>query len=564
MDIGVQILNFNIRDDTGKYKLIHNTKIMTNTNKVITLSLSIIVVLGVFAFQPFSKIDTGIFSAKTASAFDGGGSGGSTGGGGGYDGGYGGDSGCCGGGGGYDGPSPDPSPDPTPVTPVVYPAKCVSLTASRTTVPHGGANVTLTWATQNASYVTLSGYGSVSGNGSKTVFVNSNTTFVLTASKTGSGDGGISSSDTCTVTVKVQPPVTVPATCDAFTSNKTSLPYGGGNVILTWATTNATSVSIDNGVGTVAADGSKSVFVPSTRTYTLTAVGTGGNDTCTVTVTVQPPVDDLTPRCDYLNVSDNDVEEGDRVTLSWGTTNANRVTISPNIGDVANDGSTTVTVNDDTTYTLRARNLDNGQEDTCTVTVRVDEDEDDDDDRRTPRCELDISDDKVKRGERVTLSWETTYVDDVRIRDDRGNTIFDTDDYSRSDRKRYFDGSIDLIINQSTEFTLTAGGVDGGSKTCRVDVDVDDIAIYEKRDQGYVIALASVPYTGFEAGTFLTFLFYAILTLWALFVAYILVIKKSSIFGFSLYGQASMNETDLENRKKVEALVAKYAGTNSK
>jgi len=373
------------------------------------------------------------------------------------------------------------------------------------------------------------------------------------------GTGG---NDTCTVTVTVEPQNEKPAQCLYLNANKTVVHPDGETVTLSWETKDASSVSINNGVGTVSANGSKNVFVDSNRTFTLTAVGATGNDTCAVTITTKPVEHDA-PRCEYLRVSDDDVEEGDRVTLSWETTNADRVTISPNVGDVSDDGSTTVTVNDDTTYTLRARNLD-GQEDTCTVTVRVDEDEDDDD-RRTPRCDLEISKDRVKRGERVTLSWETTNVDDIRIRDDHGKTVFDTDNYSKSERKRYFDGSIDIVINQSTEFTLTAGGVDGGSRTCRVDVDVDDIAIYEKRDQGYVIALASVPYTGFEAGTFLTFLFYAILTLWALFVAYILVIKKGSILGFSLYGQqAGMSETDLENRKKVEALVAKYAGPNSK
>jgi hypothetical protein len=543
---------------------------------------------------------------------------------------------CCGDG---DGGGMDPcerglcNPPQPPV-----PASCDFLNANPTTLPHGGGNVNLSWGTTNATSVSINqGVGTVAADGSRSVFVGSTKTFTLTAVGTGGND-------TCAVTVTVRPATPV-ASCDFFTANRTSLPNGGGNVTLSWGTTNATSASINQGVGSVPVDGSRTVFVNATKTFTLTAVGTGGNDTCAVTVTVdssQPVAECLylnasktvvdedgenvtlswdtnnatsvsisgigsvaesgsrtvfvntnrtftltavgtggndtcavtihvdeqeeeTPRCDYLNASDTRVEEGDRITLSWGTTNADRVTISPDLGDVAQDGSATVTVDEDTTYTLRARNLDNGQEDSCSVTVRVEEDEDEDDDRKTPRCDLEISDDRVKRGERVTLSWETTHVDDIRIRDDRGNTIFDTDNYSRSERKRYFDGSIDLIINQSTEFTMTAGGVDGGSRTCRVDVDVEDIAIYEKRDQTPVISLTQVPYTGFEAGKFLTFLFYAILTLWALFVAYVMVIKKSSVFGFSLYQKGPhISESDMEDRKKVEALVAKYAGTSWK
>ncbi|PIR85671.1 hypothetical protein COU14_03075 [Candidatus Kaiserbacteria bacterium CG10_big_fil_rev_8_21_14_0_10_44_10] len=432
---------------------------------------------------------------------------------------------------------------PPPPTPA---AVCSYFDVSPNTVPYGGGNVTIAWQTSDATSVSINnGVGTVSANGSKTVFVSSDTTFQLTAIGTGGNDTH------CVDSVTVNPPPTPAATCDSFTADRYNVPYNGGNVLLSWETTNASSVSIDNGVGNVSADGSKNVYVDSTTTYTLTAVGAGGNDTCTVTITkgaAQAPI------CDYLRVSDDEVEEGDDVTLSWETTNATSVSIDNGIGNVSADGSKTVEIDDDTTFTLTAVGT-NGS-DTCTVRVEIEEEED----KKTPRCELDISKDRVKRGEKVTLSWETTNVDEIVIKDDRGNTIFDTDDYSSSKRKKYYDGEIDVIINQSTEFRMKAEGEDGGSRTCKVDVDVDDIAVYEKRDQALVIALTQVPYTGFEAGAFLTFLFYAVLTLWALFIAYILVVKKGSVLGFSLYGAtAGMSETDVENRKKVEALVAKYA-----
>lgn len=356
---------------------------------------------------------------------------------------------------------------------------------------------------------------------------------------------------------KETPPPTPAAKCESFTSNRTTVPHNGGNVVLTWDTTNATSVSINNGVGTVSADGSTTVYVNANTTFTLTATGTGGNDSCTVSITKENQTD--SPRCDYFRVSDDEVEEGDYVTLSWGTTNASSVSINNGIGSVSNNGSKSVKIEDDITYSLTVSNSYGTAN--CTVRVEVEEEEEK---KNTPKCELDISKDRVNKGDKVTLSWETKYVDEIVIKDDRGNTIFDTDDYSSSKRKKYFDGEIDVIINQSTEFRMTAYGEDGGKKTCKVDVDVDnDIAIYEKRDQALVIALTQVPYTGFEAGSFLTFLFYAVLTLWALFIAYILVIKKGSVLGFSLYGKnAGMSEADVANRKKVEALVAKYAGQN--
>jgi hypothetical protein len=438
--------------------------------------------------------------------------------------------------------------DPPP--PPKAPAKCVSLTANKTTLPNGGGNVVLTWKTQNATSASITGVGAVSVNGSKTVKVTKATTFTLTVK-------GVGGNGSCKVSVKVQPAEV--AKCVSFTANRSTVPEGGGDVTLTWKTQNAKSVSI-SGIGAVAANGSKTVNVTSNTTFTLTVKGAANNANCVVKITVKPDEEEKTSKCVSFDANKTRVDEdGENVTLTWETENATSVRIS-DIGNVNRNGSTNVFVDEDTTFTLTVEGADN--DDSCKVTIRTDEEEEDE---KTPRCELDISKDRVKRGEKVTLSWETTHVDDIRIRDDHGNTIFDTDDYRSSERKRYFDGEIDVIINQATEFTMTAGGVDGGSKTCRVDVEVDDIAVYEKRDQGYVIALTQVPYTGFEAGTFLTFLFYAVLTLWALFVAYILVIQKGTVFGFSLYGNtAGVSATDMENRKKVEALVAKYAGSSWK
>ncbi len=63
----------------------------------------------------------------------------------------------------------------------------------------------------------------------------------------------------------------------------------GGSTTLSWgAVTNATSATIDQGIGGVATPGSTSVSPGSTTTYTLTASGCGGVATSQVTVTVNP------------------------------------------------------------------------------------------------------------------------------------------------------------------------------------------------------------------------------------------------------------------------------------
>jgi len=77
----------------------------------------------------------------------------------------------------------------------------------------------------------------------------------------------------------------VPAPTATFSANPTTIPQGGSST-LSWSTTNATSVSINNGIGPVAASGSLAVQPAATTTYTLTATGLGGTATPSTTVTV--------------------------------------------------------------------------------------------------------------------------------------------------------------------------------------------------------------------------------------------------------------------------------------
>ncbi len=60
----------------------------------------------------------------------------------------------------------------------------------------------------------------------------------------------------------------------------------GGSAVLSWATVNATSVTIDNGIGVQPPSGSVSVAPSKSTTYTLTASGAGGTASATTTVTV--------------------------------------------------------------------------------------------------------------------------------------------------------------------------------------------------------------------------------------------------------------------------------------
>jgi peptidoglycan-associated lipoprotein len=67
----------------------------------------------------------------------------------------------------------------------------------------------------------------------------------------------------------------------------------GGSATLSWNSTDATQLSIDQGVGAVTAQGSTKVTPSDTTTYTITATGPGGSASATanVSVNVPPPVE---------------------------------------------------------------------------------------------------------------------------------------------------------------------------------------------------------------------------------------------------------------------------------
>jgi len=98
----------------------------------------------------------------------------------------------------------------------------------------------------------------------------------------------------------------------------------GQSSTLSWSTTNASSVSIDNGIGTEPANGSLVVSPTATTTYTITATGAGGTKTATATVTVNSSTS--LPTVSFT-ANPSAITAGQTATLNWSTTNATSVTI---------------------------------------------------------------------------------------------------------------------------------------------------------------------------------------------------------------------------------------------
>ena len=82
------------------------------------------------------------------------------------------------------------------------------------------------------------------------------------------------------------PPAAAPVAPTARLSVDPASITEGESATLSWNTSNATDVSIDNGVGKVNTEGSQTITPGTSMTYTLTATGPGGTATDTARVTV--------------------------------------------------------------------------------------------------------------------------------------------------------------------------------------------------------------------------------------------------------------------------------------
>jgi hypothetical protein len=110
------------------------------------------------------------------------------------------------------------------------------------------------------------------------------------------------------------------------------------------------------------------------------------------------------------------INRGQSSTLGWKTSNAERVRIEPEIGNVSASGERQVSPNQTTTYTLIARNEAGEKRESRRVEVRV-----------PPRPlppEIHLFDAKpsiINRGQSSTLSWEASKAKEIIIEPEIGN-----------------------------------------------------------------------------------------------------------------------------------------------
>ncbi|MCJ7572069.1 MAG: hypothetical protein MUO82_09375 [Candidatus Thermoplasmatota archaeon] len=101
-----------------------------------------------------------------------------------------------------------------------------------------------------------------------------------------------------------QPPKEDPApTIKFLTATPTTVIFGNSSV-LNWFVENATSVSIDNGIGNVIFNGSKTIFPIQNQTYTLTTFNSYGGSNASVKVYV-------------IFISENTSSDEEKIIGTW-------------------------------------------------------------------------------------------------------------------------------------------------------------------------------------------------------------------------------------------------------
>ena len=407
---------------------------------------------------------------------------------------------------------------------------CDAFTATPSTI-NKGESTKLAWETTNATKVAINnGVGEVAVDGNVSVSPLANTEYILTVF------GQNEKQTSCKVNVAVKELPQSP-TCTLNPATKSV--KSGESVDLTWTTTNASSSTL-TGFGDVALNGTKNTgAITANKTYVLDVIGNNGQTlSCKSEITLAPVEQQITCQNNVnLNLSPNSINKGNSTNITWSTTGITSLSFNNGINATGLSGSVSVSPDRDTTYTMTA--TDGKTTISCPVSVSVNENKGGGGGggSSTPTCELSVSKTKINKGEEVKLKWESHRATSLKLVDAKGKTLVTTENLLGSAKDKLFDSSITVKPTSDATYTLI---VERGSRDreCKVKVDVQDVVVVSQvRDQKPLvsgIALTDVPYTGFEAGPILTILFYVVLMLWALYVAYLIVIRRNVVGGYQL------------------------------
>ena len=205
---------------------------------------------------------------------------------------------------------------------------------------------------------------------------------------------------------------------NSFEASPSAISAGEGST-LSWSVSDATSVTIEPGIGDVALTGTMQVSPPTgTTIYALTATNDAGKRTNRVTRTLIVIVKEgevSLPAVKYFQASPSEIKPDESSILTWDVSDATSVTIDPEIGKVALTGTMPVSPTETTTYTLTATSDAGNRFDTVKVIVKEEE-------ITLPVINsLQASPSEIKPDESSKLSWDVSDATSVTIEPEIGS-----------------------------------------------------------------------------------------------------------------------------------------------
>lgn len=440
----------------------------------------------------------------------------------------------------------------------IEPAPTCELSANPGSITEGDS-ATITWSGQHVTHVDITNIGTGLASASSTVVSPLEST-----TYTGTFYGTDNTTVICEDTVTVEP-VTPGPSCQLYADPESIVE--GEDATLTWNSEHVSSVDITN-IGTDLAVASSSTVTPATTTTYIGTFYTDSSETltCEATVTVVPP--SPTPTCDMV-ANPTTIEEGNAALISWDSEYVTSVDITHIGTGLASASTTSVSPATTTTYTGTFY-TDSSETLTCEATVTVVPPQEE----PQPVCAMSISPSKVNVNDAATLTWTSDDVVSASI----DNSVGDVD----------VNGSTQIIVQENTTYTGTFIGEDDSEITCSASVSIktggggmclncgnddDDDDDDDEDDEedpepsivlgktttktGSFVTLNQVPYTGFKAGPLLTALFWLVVLLVSILIAYgVTYYKPLSRLQFALaHSKKTSTQTEYFNTPIAQSVV---------
>jgi peptidoglycan/xylan/chitin deacetylase (PgdA/CDA1 family) len=244
----------------------------------------------------------------------------------------------------------------------------------------------------------------------------------------------------------VDPLAGPPAPTCSLSVNPTSVQSGNSSK-LTWTSQNATAATIDNGIGSVGANGSTTVTQLQTTTFNgVFTNGGNGTTSCATTLTVTP-VPTPKPIINSFSATPSSIALGSSTQLAWDVTGASSTSINNGVGIVTGT-STTVSPTQTITYVLTATNP--GGSVTATATVTVVQPLPPPPPAKPVIVSFGANPTSIAQGSSTVLSWSVTGASSTSIDNNVGTVT---------------GSSVSVSPAQTTTYTLTATNPGGSVAT---------------------------------------------------------------------------------------------------